>query len=117
TFTIVLQKGETYSAKATSHLAADHPTGSHIVSNKPIAVTVKDDSVLEPSSYDLAGDQLIPVNYIGVEYIAIKTSTTTTSDRLYILAINDNTSIFIDGNPEAIINTGETHEFIITAPS
>ena len=56
-FTITLAKGQTYSCLATSQSAAGHLGGSHIVADKPIAVTLKDDSVAGNVCRDLIGDQ------------------------------------------------------------
>ena len=118
-FTITLQKGQTYSAQAISQLAALHLSGSHITSNKPIAVTIKDDSIQDSTNYDLAGDQIIPINFTGKEYIAVKVSGTANTDRLYIVATKPSTSIFIDGNPIAIttLNAGQTFEFQLLNPT
>ena len=98
-FTIRLNKGETYSASAYHthndrgviyQKAAQHATASKVVSNKPIAITYKDDSVIEPIpntdffSWDLIGDQLVPIKNTGLEYIAIKTSYRSNVDRVFI---------------------------------
>lgn len=124
-FTIFLNRGETYSGRAVSNLPQFRPAGSHIVSSKPIAVTVKDDSVFENPAYDLVGDQIIPVEFTGTEYIVIKTSGNINRDRAFILATQDNTEIFIQGNPISIatINKGQTYnhqlqdeaEYILTS--
>lgn len=74
-FNIVLNKGQTYSAENVSILAGQHLGGSVIISDKPIAVTLSDDTA-QGTPYggcaDLMGDQLIPTSIIGSEYIAIK---------------------------------------------
>jgi gliding motility-associated-like protein len=117
-YTVTLQKGQTYSARAASTVAAEHPTGSHITSSKPIAVTVKDDSMLENGSYDLAGDQIIPLDYIGKEYIAIKVSGTSNTDRLYVMATKPNTDIFLNGTgPVITLNAGEAYEIHLLSPT
>ena len=109
-FTIYLNKGETYSASAyyTSNdrgifyqKASQHATASKVVSNKPIAITYKDDSVVEPipntaySSWDLIGDQLVPIKNTGTEYIAIKASYLNNVDRVFITATEENTSLYV----------------------
>jgi hypothetical protein len=119
TFQIVLQKGQTYSAQAASHLGSLRPVGSKVTSDKPIAITVKDDSILESPNYDILGDQLIPTKYIGTEYIALKTSDSINTDRVYILATKASTSVFLDGNPAAttVLNAGEVYEHHLLSPS
>jgi gliding motility-associated-like protein len=118
-YNVVLQKGETYSAQAASYLGLEHPTGSHIKSNKPIAVTVKDDSIMQGSHYDLAGDQITPINFIGKEYIAVKVSDSVNSDRLYIVATKANTIVYLNGSavPSATLSAGQTFEYQMLAPT
>lgn len=109
-FTIILNKGETYSASAYHtyndrgviyQKAAQHATASKVVSNKPIAITYKDDSIIEPIpntkelSWDLIGDQLVPIKNTGSEYIAIKASYLNNVDRVFITATVANTSLYI----------------------
>ncbi|HSY62730.1 MAG TPA: gliding motility-associated C-terminal domain-containing protein, partial [Cytophaga sp.] len=103
-FTITLNKGETWSCQAYSIQAIDRPTGSHVVATKPIAVTVKDDSMFKGNNWDLGGDQLIPVSQLGTEYIVIKhvLNNQTDNDYAYILATEDNTVIYTEGNPTPV---------------
>lgn len=115
-YDIVLNAGETYSMAASSTAAADHPAGSHISSNKPIAVTLKDDSVSNGGCSDIMGDQLIPTDLIGTEYIVMKGFLSAgAGEAIYVLATQDNTEIFIDGaaTPSAVINTGEQWSYLI----
>ncbi|HHX62630.1 MAG TPA: hypothetical protein GX707_18240 [Epulopiscium sp.] len=74
-YTITLNRGETYCLRRTDGSASRNLGGSHITSNKPIAITISDDSIRHPGigSYDLVGDQLVPVNVIGREYIVVNT--------------------------------------------
>lgn len=114
TFTIVLNLGETYSCRTLAPDANVTLKGSKVSSNKPVAVTIADDSVL-PSpfgGYDLIGDQLLPVNLIGVEYIVVKGFAYGTSnyERAFILATQDNTTLSIDGAPVPVtLNAGEQY--------
>jgi gliding motility-associated-like protein len=110
TFTITLNKGETWSGRAYYTEAINRPTGSHITSSKPIAVTIKDDSMFKGNNWDIGGDQLIPLSQLGTDYIVIKHTDNidTDNDYVYVLATEDNTSIYTEGNPIAIavLNTG-----------
>lgn len=111
-FTITLQKGQCYSIKAASQLGSMHMAGSEIISDKPIAVTLKDDSILEGSSYDLAGDQIVSVDKTGKEYVIVKGSGGYSTDRAYISATEDNTNISYGSDSLlATLNKGETLEF------
>ncbi len=118
-FNITLNKGETFSCLATSQSAAGHIGGTHIVSNKPIAVTIKDDSVWgQPQGCkDLIGDQTVPMvnaegtRIVGYEYIVMRGKINLinpnavppdpdgvpTGERIFIMATEPNTQVFIDG--------------------
>lgn len=108
-FTIVLNKGQTYSATASGIEAEQHLNGSHIVSDKPVAVMIKDDSLLLSTSKDLAGDQIVPVSRIGKKYIAVR-GYLNPNDKIFILAVQDDTEIFINGStsPDQTIAKAET---------
>jgi gliding motility-associated-like protein len=111
-FSILLNKGQTYSARATSILASEHPGGSYVSSTKPVAITIKDDSIEEGINYDLVGDQIIPINIIGTEYIAINSSSTIVNDdKIFICATQNNTDIFLDGNatPVTTLSAGQIY--------
>lgn len=107
-FTITLNRGQTYSCISNSTTATGRPIGTSITSNKPIAVTLKDDSASLGGCRDLMGDQLVPVGVIGSEYIVMK-GFLNFNEKAYILAVENNTQVFIDGNATAIatLNTGE----------
>ncbi len=115
-FTITLQKGETYSATAVTQTALGHLGGSYITSNKPIAVTIKDDQV-QPTGQtcaDLMGDQIVPVDVLGTEYIAVRGFLNEqVKDRLFIVGTVDNTQIYINGSatPLTTINKGQTYMY------
>ncbi len=115
TFSLPLNKGQTYSATAASQLAADHLGGSKVTSNKPIAVTVKDD-LMEHLPFgicrDLAGDQIVPTNVIGKKYIAVK-GFLNFPDKIFIIASMDSTEVYVGGGatPVAVIHEGDIYEF------
>lgn len=72
TYTITLNKGQTYQVRAKGQAVANHMGGTIIQSNKKIAITIKDDSVIKKSARDMVGDQLIPVSLTGKEYIVMR---------------------------------------------
>lgn len=105
-YTITLNRGETYCLRRTDGSFSRHLGGSHITSNKPIAITISDDSIRHPGivSYDLVGDQLVPVNVIGREYIVVNTmhkineqNRSNTGQKAFIVATKDNTVVTVDG--------------------
>lgn len=75
-YTVTLNRGESYSGTVAGPIsgssagAANMPAGTKITSDKPVAVTMFHDSINTSNGgcYDLAGDQLVPVNILGKEY-------------------------------------------------
>ncbi len=118
-YTIILNKGQTYSARASSQAAGLHLNGSVVHSDKAIAITIKDD-LLSGGSYggcaDLAGDQLVPVNRTGKEYVVTK-GFLNGPDRVFVLATEDNTQVSIAGNVSGTINAGQTLVYDLFEPS
>ncbi len=110
-FTITLNKGQTYmlvpkaSGGVPSVLAADRLVGTHITSNKPISVTLGDDSVQKSGAYDYMGDQSIPTvnaqnkSVIGYEYIVMKGKIADlgggNNEKAYVLTTKPNTKITV----------------------
>lgn len=110
---INLNKGQTFGIVADDWSTASITmAGTKISSNKNIAVTISDDSIEElrnvSKAWDLIGDQIIPTSAIGNEYIGVKTSTLNGAiNRVYVLAIQPNTSVSIDGSASTIMEKGE----------
>jgi gliding motility-associated-like protein len=122
TFTVTLNKGQTYCLRSTSGDASVSLGGTHIVSDKDIAVTISDDSVRHSgiTSYDLIGDQIVPISVIGNEYIAVNTlydidSYTNTAQKIFITATEDNTEVTVNGTAlTPSLNAGEMLSYDIT---
>lgn len=93
-FTITLNRGETFSAKSCGQEASRHLGGTRITSTKPIAVNSTDDSVLHGGSKDAVGDQILPIEFAGTEYIAIHNGTN--FEGVYIYALEDGTSVWVN---------------------
>ena len=119
-FTINLDRGQTYSARATSQSGSAHLGGSSVTSNKPVAITISDDAAYN-SSYgsceDLLGDQIVPMSVIGDEYIIAKgymesSSGSSVADKVYITAAHNNTDIYLGGAgvPTTTLNKGNSYE-------
>lgn len=114
-FTITLNRGETFSCTGLGRLPNEHLMGSTVTSNKPIAITIKDDSI-GGAGYsgclDLAGDQIVPTTLIGKKYITLpgflNDPVGMPSDQVFILATQNNTTVTINGVLQATLNTGET---------
>jgi gliding motility-associated-like protein len=108
-FSITLNQGQTYSCGYTGagyEQPSTHPSGAVVLADKPVAVSIKDDSNHNPSGgcYDLMGDQLVPVNVVGEDYIAVKGSLNNNGDEsVVIVATENNTQIFLDGAAVPVI--------------
>lgn len=104
TFSINLNRGQTYSVRNATRIANERFSGSKVTSNKPIAVTIKDDSIKKENegSYDLVGDQLIPTSLIDLNYILLEGES-------FVLATEDNTDITVGGIFITTIDKGETY--------
>ncbi len=106
-YTVQLNTGQTYSARALSKDPSGHPAGSLVTSTKPIAITVKDDCLQWPSGAcrDLTGDQIVPVDFIGTDYIVLK-GELDGSEQVVIFGTETNTQIYIKGVLHGTINPG-----------
>ena len=115
-FQINLEMGQCYSAQASSQSGQFHLQGSKVTSDKPIAITISDDLVTPSwgSCADLMGDQIVPVNVIGTDYIGVKGFLSNNNDRLYIIATQQDTKVFINGNSLPIANLNESQTFSYT---
>jgi gliding motility-associated-like protein len=115
---VKLNAGETYSLQKTSQLASDNPGGTVVESTKPIAVTLKDDSVTNGGCHDLLGDQLVPIEVTGSEYIVLK-GFLQNQEYLFITAIFDDTEIYVNGSSTATtkLKQGEVFRFPVTTAS
>ncbi|MBS1636556.1 MAG: PKD domain-containing protein [Bacteroidetes bacterium] len=123
TFSITLNAGQVYTAQNITQIEnviGSNLSGSIVTSDKPVTVTVSDDSV-NPSGgggcYDLMGDQIVPVDVIGTEYIVNKGFLNTGSDESMFVVAKDNfTSVTInDGTVTTVLlNQGDTKQYSIT---
>ena len=125
-FEIILDKGQTFCIENRDISANGALAGTEINSDKRIAVTISDDAVIEDVDShpnDLIGDQLIPINAIGTEYVAINTSKASDSfknnntvQKVFVMAIEDNTLVFLNNTTKntRALQKGEIAEFDIS---
>ncbi len=105
-FRVKLNRGQTYSIRRNSSFASNHLGGTVINANKPIAVTLKDDSAIEGGCRDLLGDQHIPVKVAGREYVVIK-GFLDAGEYAFITGIEDSTEVVIGGSTTEIMGRGD----------
>jgi hypothetical protein len=115
-FTITLNSGETYSIISASDSANLRLSGSKVTSSKPIAITIKDDSIATIGGCrDLNGDQIVPINIVGKEYIVVK-GFLNNNDYVYAVSTEENTEISINGNPVTTLNSiGSTFSYNLSS--
>lgn len=124
--TITLNRGQTYSFRTDSRSPTVSQAGSRVASDKPIAITYIDDSVLGGTffgggCFDLLGDQLIPVPLLGNEYIvmrgflnAVPSGSTNYQEIVIITAVEDSSPVFINGGASiANLMRGETYTHLL----
>ncbi|HEY5772632.1 MAG TPA: gliding motility-associated C-terminal domain-containing protein [Chitinophagaceae bacterium] len=115
-FTVTLNKGQTYSCAAESNSASERPGGTIITSDKPVAVSIKDDSIIYPGfgCADTAGDQLIPDAIAGTEFVIIK-GYLNGADNYFVFATENSTSITENGTVVATLNAGQYYTGTLNA--
>ncbi len=102
-FTVNLNRGQAYSGGYTGtnwSVPSMHPSGAVVLADKPVGVSIKDDSVHNPSGActDLLSDQLVPVSALGMDYIAVKGALNSTGNEgVVVMAARNNTQIFLNG--------------------
>ena len=115
---VKLNAGETYSFRKPGLNGVDNPGGTVVESNKPIAITIKDDSVINGTCRDILGDQLVPLAVAGTEYVVLK-GFLTTPEFLFITATEDDTHIHIPGSatPDIVLPAGAVYRHEVTEKS
>lgn len=127
TYSIMLANpGDAYTLENTTqstNVAGNNLSGTIISSDKPIAVTVADDSVRNPSGgcHDLIGDQIVPVDIVGKDYIMNKGNMNAGAlEGGYIVGTENFTSVQITNALSAVTNTiinkGETFFYSVQTP-
>jgi hypothetical protein len=102
-FSITLNAGQTYSMGYTGtnyEQPFTHPSGAVVLSDKPVAISLKDDSQHNPSGgcTDLQFEQIVPVGNIGNDYIAVKGNMNNTGDEsVMIMATVNGTDLYLNG--------------------
>jgi subtilisin-like proprotein convertase family protein len=120
---IVLNAGESYvmaafldEANATENI--NGVNGTHITSDKNIVVnsgTWLGGNALTPNpdqGRDIGIDQIVPLNFVGNEYVLIK-GEGINHEKTFVIATEDNTDIFTDGNPVAVANIDAGDYYVI----
>lgn len=114
-FTVNLDLGQVYSLNTESTTGADLPAGTLIESDKPVAVTLFHDSIKVGGCHDLTGDQLVPTDILGTDYIVMRGFFGGSYDEIInVTAVSNGTQVFVDGTLQATINAGESYRHPMT---
>lgn len=124
TYSVAMNLGDVYTVENIYQLtsaAGQNLSGSIVVSNYPISVTISDDSVNTPGGgcFDQIGDQIVPVDVIGKEYIANMGFMFAASvESIFVVGTDNFTQITIDDGTVSTytINKGDTKQYPITKP-
>ena len=113
---VSLNRGQSYAIEAASPEPSAHIRNTRVTSTKPIAVNTSDDSVNLDGHYDLVGDQIVPIELMGTDYIAIWNNNP--NEYLYFFPTVDNTNVYLNGNslPVATLNVGQEYDCRINTP-
>jgi PKD repeat protein len=119
TFVVTLHKGEVYQVQSENEVGSDKHgqgdlTGSHVVSNKPVAFYSGALSTRIPFGqccWDHLYEQIPPVQTWGREYFTVPLKTRQ-QDRYRILAAENNTTVQITGLAPINLNRGQFEEFV-----
>ena len=120
-FTVLLNQGQTYCAQATSTLGINHLRGSRVTSDKPIAITEKDDLLSFFPGWgggdDLIGDQIVPVSVLGKEYIPMYGNLAAPGDQIFVTATQNATTVSLNGTLLTTLSAGQTCRMNCPNPS
>lgn len=99
-------------------VAGNNLSGTIIVADKDIAVTVADDSVAGVTGcFDLMGDQIVPVDIVGKDYIVVKGAMNAPEhEGAYIVGTENFTQLTINDGvvTTTLINKGDTYHYKTT---
>lgn len=116
TFSITLNKGETYQVQAYGQ----ELTGSVVQSSLPVAVFAGNSCANVPPSYcccDILVEQLPPVNTWGNSFYTQPLQGRSYGDTFRIIASQDNTEIIINNVNVATLNFADYYELVLDFPS
>ncbi len=119
-FTILMNTGDIYLLQSDTLNALSDLTGTHLISNKPIAVLsghneaiIPDTSLTiksEHATSDFLLEMLPPISSWGNSAVVIPFATTQAPDLIRVLSSEDGNTININGTDVATLNAGQFYE-------
>ncbi|MCC6182057.1 MAG: gliding motility-associated C-terminal domain-containing protein [Bacteroidia bacterium] len=123
TYSIMLNAGQSYAIENVTNntnVPGQNLSGTIVVADKPISVTVTDDSVRGVTGcMDALGDQIVPVEVVGMNYIINKGGLyAAETEGAYIVATQNFTQVNIDDGvvTTVLLNKGDTYYYHIANP-
>ena len=113
-YEITLQKGQTYLVESGDENL--NLSGSHVISNYPIAVFAGHQCALVPdgnTACDHIVEQQLPVNMWGKKFALTKTYGQT-GDYVMLTTTSDKTEVFVNGTLHTTINKYDSYTFRLT---
>ncbi|MFT5245565.1 MAG: gliding motility-associated-like protein [Flavobacteriales bacterium] len=115
-YTFTLDQNQCYLVRGDGPL--QHVTGAHVTSNKDITVISGSTHtrMAGGGAADGGADELVPIDLMGKQFVIQKGDNATPFDYTIIVATEDNTDIFVDGNPAVVANidAGEYYDHTTT---
>ncbi len=104
----------------TTTIITNNLTGTLVQSDKPISVTVFDDAVKALGGcYDMVGDQIVPVDKVGTDYVLVKGGVNLSENEgMYVVGTFSNTTLTFDDGvvTTTVINAGDTYFYKTNQP-
>ena len=114
-YTITLNARESYLIRGNNPI--EHVAGSHVTSDKDIVVNSGSTHtrIAGGNAADGGSDQLVPIGLMGQEFVVVKGDNTGIFDYAIVVATENNTQVFLDGNasPVATLNAGEVYDYTL----
>ena len=110
---VTLDAGQTYMIRDNVS-SATSVSGILVTGDKPITVNSGSSHSRHGSGVndrDAGMDQLIPLNKVGSEYVAVRGTNVNDIDYLFLIGVVDNSQISVNGGVVATINAGEVMEY------
>ncbi|MGB6035165.1 MAG: T9SS type A sorting domain-containing protein [Cryomorphaceae bacterium] len=95
------------------NLTINNSNGTRIQSDKPIVCNSGSWLSGMANGQDIGADQLLPVEYIGTEYIASLGLGNEVTERVMIVATEDDTDVFLNGNDDSPVSNLDEGEFYV----
>lgn len=113
---VTLNAGETYTVSGYADVAANRDgfIGAHVTADKPVTVNTGNAmGGMSPNGQDFAIDQIVPSSLIGQDYVAIEGGGNSTNERPLVVAHQDNTAIYLNGNPTPVATLTAGDHYLI----